>query len=191
MSTEKTTRKAFRWFWAWNDDKEERWLGEMARAGWHLQSYSILFYTFVKGAPEDVVYRMDYPSVGVGGGLGLQEYLGIFRDAGWEHVLECFGWHYFRTRADAEQAPEIFTDPESRIAKYQRLAALTGLMVCVMVATAGGLPPGVRPEHPGAATVTDTAVLCVHYGFTILLAAVTIRLLLHVHSLRQTRRSRL
>jgi len=27
------TIRVFRWFWAWEDDREEAWLGEMARRG--------------------------------------------------------------------------------------------------------------------------------------------------------------
>ncbi len=37
METE--TRCKFRWFWAWNDDREEEWLGSMSREGWHLSDF--------------------------------------------------------------------------------------------------------------------------------------------------------
>lgn len=35
--SEKEIRTVFRAHWAWNDDKEERWLENMARQGWHLE----------------------------------------------------------------------------------------------------------------------------------------------------------
>ena len=55
-----TTLKKFRWFWAWDDEKEEQWLREMAQKGWHLLSVSIPGnYTFEQGAPKGYVYRLD------------------------------------------------------------------------------------------------------------------------------------
>ena len=49
----------------------------------------------------------------------IEDYLKLFRDAGWERVLEVGGWQYFRTAS--KDAPEIYTDSYSRIAKYHRL----------------------------------------------------------------------
>ncbi len=38
----KEIKKEFKWFWAWNDEKEEQWLTAMAQQGWHLQSPGFL-----------------------------------------------------------------------------------------------------------------------------------------------------
>ena len=55
-----TTMKQFHWFWAWDDEKEEAWLREMAQKGWHFQSVTPPGnYTFEKGEPRDDVYRLD------------------------------------------------------------------------------------------------------------------------------------
>ena len=113
----KTIRR-FKWFWAWNDDKEEAWLREMAQQGWHLVSPNYpCVYTFLQGEPRDVAYRLDYITSKVDRG----EYLQLFQDAGWEHVGEMVGWQYFRKEAKPGENPEIFTDNESKIQKYLRL----------------------------------------------------------------------
>jgi len=31
------TISKIKWFWAWQDEKEEAWLSNMARDGWHLK----------------------------------------------------------------------------------------------------------------------------------------------------------
>jgi hypothetical protein len=112
------TKRIFRWFWAWNDEQEEAWLTEMARQGWHLREPGVFgFYTFERGAPRNVVYRLDFKTAG----RDKAEYLQLFADAGWEHVGEMGGWQYFRTEAPEGEAPEIYTDKSSKIHKYQRL----------------------------------------------------------------------
>ena len=109
-----TRKHVFRLFSAWNDYAEARWLEQMAQSGWHLVSGPIL-YCFEKGAPARVRYALDYRSES----SELPEYLKLCSDAGWERVMEVAGWQYFRT-ASAD-APEIYTDSSSRIAKYRRL----------------------------------------------------------------------
>lgn len=113
-----STISKFKWFWAWNDEKEETWLGEMSRAGFHLQSITLPGkYIFTSGEPKEYVYRLDF----VTDRKDYDNYLELFQDAGWEHLLEYGGWQYFRTEAGTEQLPEIFTDNESKVAKYGRI----------------------------------------------------------------------
>jgi hypothetical protein len=90
----------FRLFSAWNDAKEERWLEEMAQAGWHLVSDPVV-YCFKEGVPAQMRYRLDYRSER----SGLDEYLRLCKDSGWERVFSFAGWQYFRTASDT--APEI------------------------------------------------------------------------------------
>jgi len=129
----------FRLYTAWNDDKEERWLEEMARSGWHLVSGPFP-YTFERGAPAEIRYRLDYPPQD----SNLPEYLRLCHDAGWERVCESAGWQYFRT-ASAE-APEIYTDNASRIGKYRRQ-----MVICLFLAITTTLPniPGMLDHSPG------------------------------------------
>ncbi len=111
-----TILKKFRLFWAWEDEREEAWLREMSQQGWHLKKASLL-YTFEKGEPRDYVYRLDYTSTM----KKNDDYYSLFRDAGWEYVGEMNAWQYFRKEALGGEAPEIYTDNESKVQKYRRL----------------------------------------------------------------------
>ena len=52
----------------------------------------------------------------------MNEYLQIFADAGWEHVGQFFnGWQYFRKAVAPGETAEIYSDADSKIAKYNRL----------------------------------------------------------------------
>ncbi len=108
----------FKWFWAWQDDREETWLGEMSRQGLHLQHPVFLGqYTFEQGEPREYAYRLDF----VTNTKKKEDYYQLFKDAGWEHIGELGGWQYWRKEVMDGQVPEIFTDNASKIQKYQRL----------------------------------------------------------------------
>ena len=113
-----STIKKFKWFWAWDDEKEETWLTEMSRNGHHLKSIGFPgVYTFDNGAKTNYIYRLDFNT----NRKGYREYFRLFQDAGWEHVGEFGSWQYFRTEADAGEKPEIFTDNQSKGKKYGRI----------------------------------------------------------------------
>jgi hypothetical protein len=134
MSDEKTTKRVFRMMMAWNDQKEERWLADQARSGWHMTSVNAFGYSFERGAPADVAYRFDW---GPGCRKDQSEYLGLFRDSGWEYMGRRGRWNIFRKSVVGGVEPEIYTDPESRIKMYQRvigfLCAFFAIMVTQMV----------------------------------------------------------
>jgi hypothetical protein len=113
-----STIKKFKWFWAWNDEKEEAYLREMALEGWHFQSVTFPgYYIFEKGEPRNDFYRLDFLS----NYKDKENYLQLFEDAGWGHVGEYGSWQYFRKTALEGETPEIFTDNESKIKKYSRV----------------------------------------------------------------------
>lgn len=117
--TEHTIRK-FKVFWAWQDDKEEAWLGQMSQAGWHLASLGFPgFYNFTAGEPSNYVYRLDFFTET----KDYAHYLQLFKDAGWEHLGRMGSWQYFRVLAKEGESPEIYTDPDSKVQKYRRLLA--------------------------------------------------------------------
>jgi len=136
MNTNYITK--YKWFWAWNDDREEAWLSEMARDGLHLKQVTLGSYTFEQGEPENYVYRLDYRAIK---SKDKESYLQLFEDAGWEHVGEMSGWVYFRIKANPGEAPEIFSDAESKMGKYQRimmyLVILLPIMLILRPSTAG------------------------------------------------------
>ncbi len=113
-----TTMRLFHWFWAWDDEKEEAWLGEMAQKGWHFKSVTMPgFYTFQKGAPRHDVYRLDFFT----DYKAKAGYLQLFMDTGWEYLGEMGSWQYFRQTALKGEVLEIFSDNESKAKKYQRI----------------------------------------------------------------------
>jgi len=124
---EKTTTRKYKWFWAWQDEAEEAWLQEMSQQGWHLSSVGVpTVYDFEPGEPADFVYRLDYRSHFK---MDKEDYLQLFRDAGWEYIGEMTGWQYFRKQAQPGEELEIYTDAESKISKYQRLLAFLAILM--------------------------------------------------------------
>jgi hypothetical protein len=125
-----TTVRKFRWFWAWDDDKEEIWLREMSNAGLHLKNVGFPgFYYFVKTDPKDLVYRLDYnPNL-----KKNDDYFNLFRDAGWFYLGEMNSWQYFRKEVVGSEIPEIFTDNESKMVKYKRLIGVLAAFIPLMV----------------------------------------------------------
>ena len=120
-----------RWFWPWQDEKEEGWLEDMSRKGWHLQSVKLLGkYTFDKGEPAPYVYRLDYY---LSEKSTFPEYLQIFQDAGWEYIGELSNWRYWRKRRVNGETTEIFTDRELKIKKYQRLLGILAFFLVFLV----------------------------------------------------------
>ena len=125
---EMTLRKV-KLFTLWQDHKEEAWLRQMARQGWHLTSVAPLVYTFARGEPRDDVYRLDY----LVSKADYDEYKQIFEDAGWELVGEMLGWQYFRKPAAADGPNEIYTDAESKVERYRRVLAYLVIFLPIYV----------------------------------------------------------
>jgi hypothetical protein len=120
-----TLIKKSKWFWHWEDDKEEVWLTQMAKQGFHLVHPGTFGqYTFSAGEPHDVVYRLDF----VTANKKDDAYFQLFRDAGWEYVGEMVGWQYWRKEVKPGETPEIFTDAESKVQKYQRLLGFLAII---------------------------------------------------------------
>jgi hypothetical protein len=121
-----TTIRKFRWFWAWDDEKEENWLREMSNQGMHLQNVGFPgFYTFLEGEKKDLVYRLDFnPNI-----KKNDDYFNLFRDAGWFYLGEMNSWQYFRKEVTSSETPEIYTDNESKMTKYRRLIGLVAAFI--------------------------------------------------------------
>jgi len=110
--------RKLKWFWAWDDEREEAWLTDMAQQGWHLTEPGVFgFYTFEQGVPKNMIYRLDFKTAD----KDSADYMQLFADAGWEHLGAMGGWQYFRKEAREGEAPEIYTDAASKIKKYQRV----------------------------------------------------------------------
>jgi len=132
---EKTKITKFRWFWPWQDEAEENWLEKMSQKGYHLSSVRLpCFYKFLVAEPRDYVYRMDYQTFHK---KDKQEYLQLFQDAGWEYIGEMSTSQYFRKEAKQGETIEIFTDIESKIAKYKRVLTYLGSFYLISIVAVG------------------------------------------------------
>lgn len=126
--TEALTKKIVKIIFAWEDEKEEKWLEEMAAQGWRLEHAAPYVYHFRKSQPEKVVIRLDYKNTL---DKDYQEYLTLFHDAGWELVVTFANWHYFRINPQNNETPEIYNSNRAKAQKYRRL--LIGLAPILII----------------------------------------------------------
>ncbi len=112
------TKRVVRTFWAWQEEKEEKWLAGMSKEGWHLERIGFFNYTFREGPPADYAYRFDFKVLS---NKDIDDYKDTFADAGWEYV-GCFGsWYYFRAEISRDPEMELYSDNRSKMEKYKRL----------------------------------------------------------------------
>jgi hypothetical protein len=182
MREGRTTRTVVRALLPWSDVKHEEWLTEQARSGWHLRTVHAWGYTFERGNPEDVAYRVD---IAPRCRTDRSEYLGLFRDAGWEHVGTRGLWQIFRKPATGGEVPEIHTDPRSRIVMYQRLAAFLAMMGIALVVQ-------VIPQASRIAAAPDRAsyraVLIIQVALLAVFLYALVRVALTVNRLKKRQR---
>jgi hypothetical protein len=128
MEAQNEFKRVFKVIWAWEDDKEEKWLEECAAEGWHLLDVAPFVYKFRRGQPNRVIYRMDYKRTV---DKDYVEYRDIFKACGWELAAEMANWHYYRISPDNAETPEIYSSDRSKAQKYRRL--LTTLAPLIVI----------------------------------------------------------
>jgi hypothetical protein len=117
-TTKPETKTVIKAIFAWEDEKEEKWLEKMAASGWKLISVAPYIYKFQRGEPERIIFRLDYKFTT---DKDYQEYLTLFKDAGWELFATFANWQYFTTRPDNQEVPEIYNSGKAKAQKYRRL----------------------------------------------------------------------
>jgi len=174
------TKTVHRVIFAWEDEKEERWLEEMSMQGWHLTGTIPYTYYFQKGESKKMVYRLDYK-------LTLdkdyQEYRQIFTDAGWELVCVMSNWHYYRILPENDKVPEIYSDNRSKAAKYQRLLVLFLILLPTLILF---IPPSLVSNHADFPEPWNFIVFSIGLTIKILFLYGVIRISLRVISLRKS-----
>ena len=167
-----------KWFWAWQDEKEEAWLSEMAHQGLHLDGVPFPGrYQFKSGEPADYVYRLDYQSLKT---KDKVSYLQLFADAGWENVGEMGGWVYFRYLVTNGEAPEIYSDLESKIGKYQRVMLYLVIFLPIMLLLMNNLSAADNPGSFFMILQGLAALLMLLYAFGM------IQLMIRINKLKKT-----
>lgn len=109
-------KKITRWWWAWNFDKEEEWLNEMADNGYALVDAKWISYWFEKTEPGEYIVRLEYQKNNF-------EYLSFMKELGAERVSYYMGWNYFR-RKSALGEFDLFSDLKSKIDHLKRIEQL-------------------------------------------------------------------
>lgn len=119
-------RVIHKWFWAWNFDKVEKWLNEMASIGLCLSSASFLRYEFEDCLPGEYNFRLemleylpDHPE--------SRQYISFIEDTGAEHVTSFMRWVYFKKKT-ADGPFDLFSDSTSKIRHLNRLLRLFGII---------------------------------------------------------------
>ena len=107
-----------KFFWAWEYEKEEHWLNEMAAKGLALVDYTFCRYSFEECEPGEysfkiqlLEHRPSHPE--------SEQYIRFMEETGAEQVASYLNWVYFRKKT-SEGPFEIFSDIESKL-KHQIL----------------------------------------------------------------------
>lgn len=100
--------------------KEEQYLSEMHARGWELSHITFPgFYHFTRCTPEEVKYQLDFNQEGT---AHHAQYVQMFRDCGWEYLMDYVGFSYFRKPVrDMQGDEDIFCDDESRLDLMKRI----------------------------------------------------------------------
>ena len=102
-----------KWFWAWEFDKEEKWLGDMAAQGKALVSARYITYEFEDSAPGEYAVRLEMLEHAPGSAEG-QQYIDFVESTGAEYVGKVMKWVYFRKKT-ADGPFELHGDNATRI----------------------------------------------------------------------------
>jgi len=102
-------------------DKEEKWLKEMEKEGYQLESKFVGGYKFRLTKPEDTTIKIDYRTFKKE--EDFIDYCALFEDSGWQHIAgkKSSGTQYFK-KIDRDSDDDIFSDNVSKAGKYKRLS---------------------------------------------------------------------
>lgn len=102
-----------KWFWAWEFDKEEQWLCDMAAQGKALVSARYITYEFEDCQPGEYAVRLEMLEHAPDSPEGRQ-YIEFVESTGAEYVGKVMKWVYFRKKT-ADGAFELHGDNATRI----------------------------------------------------------------------------
>lgn len=108
-----------KWFWAWDFDKEEVWLNEMAAKGLCLMGVGWCRYEFEDSLPGEYGIRLELLEK-VPSNPESEKYIEFIESTGAEHIGSWMRWVYFRKKkTDGEF--ELFSDNASKIKHLTRV----------------------------------------------------------------------
>lgn len=111
--------KMHKLFWAWEYEKEEKWLDSMSDKGLALVSTGFCTYWFEECQPGEYSYQIELLE-NLPQSIKGQKYIDFLEETGAEHVGSYMRWCYFRKkRADGEF--ELYSDPDDKINYMNRV----------------------------------------------------------------------
>ena len=102
-----------KWFWAWEFDKEEQWLNDMAAKGKALVSARYATYEFEDCTPGEYAVRLEMLENAPDSEEG-KAYISFVEETGAEYVGKVMKWVYFRKKT-ADGPFELHGDNHTRI----------------------------------------------------------------------------
>ena len=119
-------------------EREVLYFREMHAKGWKLRkvSYSILLfvvkYTFEKCQPEQVSYQLDFYPMEKS---ERSSYLQLFKDCGWEHIIDFNSFSYFRkahSEIESDAEFEIYNDVAGKLDMVKRILIMRMLPILLL-----------------------------------------------------------
>ena len=120
-----------KWFWAWEFDKEEQWLNDMAVQGKALVSARYATYEFEDSAPGEYAVRLEMLKDAPDSAEG-KAYIDFVESTGAEYVGKVMKWVYFRKKA-ADGPFELHGDNATRIKHLGGIIRLLNPLAAVNV----------------------------------------------------------
>ena len=118
-----------KWIWAWEFEKEEKWLDEMSQQGWALDKVGFCRYEFVQCEPGEYVTRLEMLEEHVDAAKS-KDYIDFVESTGAEYIGHVIKWVYFRKKA-ADGGFDLYSDVDSRIKHVQRVIRLFAPLMCI------------------------------------------------------------
>jgi len=115
-----------KWFWAWDFEKEEMWLNEMAAKGLALVAVGFGAYTFEESLTGEYNIRLELLE-NLPSHSESAEYIKFLEDTGVEYLGSITRWVYFRKKTDCGEF-NLYSDNKSRIKHLERLMLLLGIL---------------------------------------------------------------
>ena len=120
-----------KWFWAWEFDKEEQWLCDMAAQGKALVSARYITYEFEDCQPGEYAVRLEMLEHAPDSPEGRQ-YIEFVESTGAEGVGKVMKWVYFRKKT-ADGPFELHGDNATRIKHLSGIIRLLKPLMAVNV----------------------------------------------------------
>lgn len=141
-----------KWFWAWEFDKEEQWLNDMAAQGKALVSARYITYEFEDSQPGEYAVRLEMLKDAPDSTEG-KAYIEFVESTGAEYVGRVMKWVYFRKKT-ADGLFELHGD------NHTRIKHLGGIIRLLLPLTAVNVGCGVYNLCIGVAWGSVVNVIC-------------------------------